>query len=277
MTASVVASLACAGRAGCCALVVALVMPCGFAGTTSEPRAGDSRIRVAPYAADEVYRLRGYVGYQIDLEFEPGESFVGLGSGDLESVTFAAQANHVFLKPRAAGVDTNLTVLTSRRAYHFDYTASAHRPDSEIDDVIYVLRFIYPPPPAPPGEAESALTRALDKAGAAPRNLDYWYRGSRELKPIAAADDGVQMRLRFDSLRELPAIFLRNDDGSESLVNFTIDGADLIVHRVSRRLIVRRGHLTGCIVNRAFGGAGGHVSSGTVSPAVERVTRSPQP
>ena len=28
--------------------------------------------------ADEVYRLHGYVGYQIDLEFEVGESFVGL-------------------------------------------------------------------------------------------------------------------------------------------------------------------------------------------------------
>ena len=71
------------------------------------------RIRLARYAADEVYRLRGFVGYQIDLEFEAGESFVGLGAGDLESLTFAAQANHLFLKPRAAGVDTNLTVLTS--------------------------------------------------------------------------------------------------------------------------------------------------------------------
>jgi len=254
-----------------------LLVPCAFAGSIPERGATDSRIRVAPYASDEVYRLRGCVGYQIELEFEPGESFVGLGSGDLESLTFAAQANHLFLKPKAAGVDTNLTVLTSRRAYHFDYTASAHRPDPALDDIVYVLRFVYPPPPAALRDSDAALTRALDEAGAAPRNLDYWYRGSPELKPIAAADDGVQTRLRFGSLQELPAIFLRNDDGSESLVNFTVEGADVIVHRVSRRLIVRRGQLTGCIVNRAFGGAGGHVSSGTVTPAVERVTRSPHP
>lgn len=264
-------------RARWCALVAALLAPCGFAGTTTDRGTIDSRIRVAPYAPDEVYRLRGYVGYQIDLEFEAGESFVGLGSGDLESVTFAAEGNHLFLKPKAAGVDTNLTVLTSRRAYHFDYTASAHRPDPDIDDIIYVLRFLYPQRPAAPQESEAALTRALDRTGAAPGNLDYWYRGSPELKPIAAADDGVQTRLRFGSLQELPAIFLRNDDGTESLVNFSIDGLDVIVHRVSRRLIVRRGHLTGCIVNRAFGGAGGHVSSGTVTPAVQRVTRSPKP
>jgi len=240
-----------------------------------ERGANDSRIRVVPYAPDEVYRLRGFVGYQVDLEFEAGESFVGLGAGDLESLTFAAQANHLFLKPRSAGVDTNLTVLTSRRAYHFDYSASARRPDPDLQDIIYVLRFTYPTA-ASVKESDAALERALDRVGA-PRNLDYWYCGSPELKPIAAADDGLQTRLRFGTLQELPAVFLRNDDGSESLVNFTVDGADVTVHRVSRRLILRRGSLTGCVVNAAFGGAGGHTSSGTVTPAVERVTRSPHP
>jgi type IV secretion system protein VirB9 len=265
-----------ARSACCCALVTVLLAPCGVASTLPERGAVDSRIRVAPYVQDEVYRLRGFVGYQIDLEFEADESFVGLGAGDLESLTFAAQANHLFLKPRAAGVDTNLTVLTSRRTYHFDYSASAHRPDPSLEEIVYVLRFTYPPLPASRKESDAALARALESAGV-PRNLDYWYCGSPELKPIAATDDGLQTRLRFGSLQELPAIFLRNDDGSESLVNFTVDGADLIVHRVSRRLIVRRGGLTGCIVNAAFGGAGGHLTSGTVTPAVERVTRSPHP
>jgi len=263
-------------RAPHAALVVVLFAPCVLAGTAPERGAIDNRIRVAPYAADEVYRLRGFVGYQIDLEFETGESFVGLGAGDLDSLTFAAQANHLFLKPRAAGIDTNLTVLTSRRAYHFDYSAGARRPDPDVEGIIYVLKFTYPQPPVSIKESD-ALARALDSAGAAPRNLDYWYCGSPEIKPIAATDDGVQTRLRFGSLQELPAVFLRNDDGSESLVNSTVEGADLIVHRVSRRLIVRRGALKGCIVNAAFGGARGHVSSGTVTPAVERVTRSPHP
>ena len=260
--------------ARCGALAVALFAPYVFGGTVPERGAIDSRVRVALYVPDQVYRLRGFVGYQIDLEFEAGESFVGLGAGDLESLTFAAQANHLFLKPRAAGVDTNLTVLTSRGAYHFDYSVSGRRPDADVEEVIYVLRFTYPPPPAREGDA--ALARALASASV-PRNLDYWYCGSPELKPLAAADDGVQTRLRFGPRQELPAIFLRNDDGSESLVNFTVEGAEVIVHRVSRRLIVRRGQLTGCIVNAAFGGAGGHVSSGTVTPAVERLTRSPHP
>ena len=45
--------------------------------------------------------LYAYAGYQIDLEFEPGETFVGLGAGDLEALTFVGQDNHLFLKPKA--------------------------------------------------------------------------------------------------------------------------------------------------------------------------------
>jgi type IV secretion system protein VirB9 len=232
----------------------------------------DARIRVLIYAQDEVYRLKGYAGYQIDLEFESGETFVGLGTGDMDSLTFAAQDNHLFLKPRAGGVDTNLTVLTTRRTYHFDYAASERRPDPAFGDVIYVLRFIYPPQRSDRAAAavERELTRAVENRG---HNVSYAYRGSPQLKPTSAWDDGVQTRLRFDSHEELPAVFIRNDDGSESLLNFTVDAGELVVHRIARQLSVRRGRLEGCIFNEGYSGSGQRLESGTVAPAVERVTR----
>jgi len=236
----------------------------------------DTRIRMFVYAADEVYRLKGYVGYQIDVEFEPGETFVGLGTGDLDSLTFAAQDNHLFLKPKAGGVDTNLTVLTTRRTYHFDYAVSEHRPDPAFGDVIYVLRFSYPVQPSVP-VAERVEHSLAAAAEAHWHNLNYGYRGSPQLKPNATWDDGVQTHLKFGPQQELPAIFVRNDDGSESLVNFTIDTADIVVHRVSRQLIVRRGRLEGCIVNEGFTGSGERLDSGTVAPAVKRVTRDAPP
>jgi type IV secretion system protein VirB9 len=104
---------------------------------TSRP---DPRIRIAPYRADTIYRLRGYVGYQIDITFAPGERFVGLGIGDSKGVTFAADANHLFLKPKAGRVATNLTVLTNRRTYLFDYEAQRTPPDPSGADVISALR-----------------------------------------------------------------------------------------------------------------------------------------
>ena len=105
----------------------------------------DSRIRYAPYNGDQVYRVRGFVGYQIDFEFEAGESFVGLGAGDMEGISYFGTGNHLFLKPKAAKVATNLTVLTNRRRYQIDYTAAAQRPGPEDPDVMFAVRFTYPP------------------------------------------------------------------------------------------------------------------------------------
>lgn len=233
----------------------------------------DPRVRTALFNSDEVYRLHGYVGYEIDVQFEKNEVFVGLGAGDIEGLSFVAQDNHLFIKPRAANVWTNLTVLTSRRQYQFDYSSSARRPSVADADAIYALHFNYPPEPS---AAEQQLTDELQHA-VRPSNMDYWYCGSPALKPVAASDDGVHTRLRFAARSEQPAVFVENDDGSESLLNFSVDAGDVIVHRVVRRLIVRRGKLSGRISNEHFQGVGQRLSSGTNSPQVDRRPVEPAP
>jgi type IV secretion system protein VirB9 len=251
--------------AAACAL---LLLPPRHLQAQSAP-GGDARIRTVVYDADEVYRLRGYVGFQIDLEFEAGEAFVGLGAGDVEGLAFAAEGNHLFLKPRAAAIETNLTVLTNRRTYHFEYLTGARRADTAAGEVVYAVRFVYATVPAPPVLEEHLAQGSPGRA----RNLDYAYCGSHALQPEAAWDDGVQTHLRFGARQELPAIFVHNEDGSESLVNFTVEADELIVHRVVRRLIVRRGQLAGCIVNQRFAGSGAALESGTLAPDVQRRPR----
>src|SRR5260370_36351 len=98
----------------------------------------------------------------------------------------------------------------------------------------------------------------------------YRLYGYETLRPVAASDDGVHTRLTFGAKAELPAIFTRNDDGSESLLNFSVADGDVIVHRVARRFVLRRGRLTGCIVNKGFIGSGERLESGTVAPDVPR-------
>ncbi len=237
--------------------------------------AQDSRLRSVLYDEQRIYRLHGYVGYQIDIEFEPGEVFIGIGAGDLDGIGYAAQDNHLFIKPRAAHVQTNLTILTTRHTYHFEYAVlSAAAPDPRSPDLLFTLRFSYPAVatlerPTP----DDGVARALDRAPEMAPNRDYWYCGSPSLQPLAAFDDGVGTHLRFNPRRELPAIFVRNDDGSESLLNFSVHDGEVTIHRVAERYIVRRGALRGCIVNRSFAGAGRQLSSGTVSEEVERATR----
>jgi type IV secretion system protein VirB9 len=72
-------------------------------------------------------------------------------------------------------------------------------------------------------------------------------------------------------------VFVRNDDDSESLLNFNVEDGDVIIHRVARRFIVRRGKLVGCIVNKGFAGSGERLESGTVAPGVQRERRDPRP
>jgi type IV secretion system protein VirB9 len=233
----------------------------------------DPRIRSAAYSAEEVYRIRGYVGYQIDLEFETGEWFTGLGAGDIEGLSFVGKDNHLFLKPKALKVATNITVLTNRRHYQFDYVANRERPAADDDDVIYSLRFVYSPPAAElaaDAAAKRIDTQLQEASTSRARNDDYWYCGHAALKPVAAWDDGVHTRFRFAANADLPAIFVRNDDDSESLLNFNVDAGDVVIHRIARRFILRRGSLAGCIVNQGFVGGGTRLDSGTVTPSVER-------
>ena len=259
-----------------CGLLTILATPPAQANWVPARGAVDSRIRVAPYSAEEVYRLYGYVGYQIDIEFAPDESFIGLAAGDIDGISFEAKDNHLFLKPRVARVDTNLTVLTNRHQYEFDYSVLPGPPDPALGEVIFALRFTYPESRQQGAAAVAAkeITDALARVSQErPRNFDYWYCGRPELKPIAAWDDGVRTWIQFGARAELPAIFVENADGSESLVNFSVSQGDIVVQRVAPRFVLRRGRLTGCIVNKAFTGGGERLTSHTVSPAVDRVTR----
>lgn len=256
-----------------CVLLCAFGPGAPFAEMVPVRGVADSRIRSAQYDGDQVYRVRGIVGYQIDFEFEAGETFIGLGAGDLDGLAFFGADNHLFLKPKAAKVSTNLTVLTNRRRYQIDYTAAAQRPGAGDPDVIFAVRFIYPPPPSRTLAEQSVerIDSALMGASAKrPRNIDYWYCGSPTLKPVAASDDGVHTRLRFAENAELPAVFVRNADGSESLLNFSMESGDVVVHRVARQFVVRRGKLAGCILNQGFNGGGLRLESGTVTPDVRR-------
>ncbi|MBS0377218.1 MAG: TrbG/VirB9 family P-type conjugative transfer protein [Proteobacteria bacterium] len=257
-----------------CQLAVIGILCAGtaLAETNPEPGLLDSRVRSAPYSADEVYRLAGFVGYQTDLEFEAGENFVGLGAGDIEGLSFVAAENHLFLKPKAAKVGTNLTILTNRRTYQLDYAASVQRPDAS-EPVTYVLRFTYPPASG----ATEAAVHELDKPTSRPKNIDYWFCGDPTLKPTAAFDDGVHTRITFAPKAEQPAIFVLNEDGSESLLNFSMEERDVIVHRVARRLILRRGNLAACIVNKGFTGSGDALKSRTVAGGIERTTKGERP
>lgn len=260
-----------------CAVFAEALPPHGTVG--SHPRGVvDTRVRAVPYVSDRVYRLDGAVGYAIHIELEPGEQYRGIGAGDGEAIAVDVQDHHVFLKPRASGVATNLILVTDRRRYHFEYHVESGPLNGSVEPPpMYSLRFVHPPALDSDG---SRMEKALANAAPAPTrrvNVDYWYCGHPALKPDAVTDDGVHTRVRFGTRSEIPAMFVRHQDGTEALLNFSLQDGEVIIHRLAPRLILRRGRLVGCIVNRGYAGSGERLPNGTIAPNVVREVREARP
>ena len=197
---------------GAAATVVAGIVSLTADAALAEPR-DDPRLRVLDYQPGVVLPLTAFLGYHVHVEFAPGEFFVSLGAGDTSSLDVGSEGNHLLLKPRQPNAGTNLTILTNRRTYFVDYRALARppRPDEAVDSIV----FRYPDAPPSAAAAPAGVDppeRLLD----APRpdlNRNYWYCGSASLRPIAAVDDGLQLRLTFAPHVELPAVFAAEPDG----------------------------------------------------------------
>jgi type IV secretion system protein VirB9 len=77
-------------------------------------------------------------------------------------VSFLAQDNHLFLKPKAAHLATNLTLLTSERTYHIDYSVSGRSPELNPGSLIYSLTFLYPAEEAQQAAIRAAASKLTD-------------------------------------------------------------------------------------------------------------------
>jgi len=233
----------------------------------------DPRLRVIDYRPTTVLPLTAFVGYHVHLEFAPGEYFVNLGAGDTSSIDVGAEGNHLLLKPKQPSAGTNLTILTNRRAYFIDYRAFARPP--RPDEAVYSMVFRYADDPhvVPESSAEAGSPDVLLGAPRPALNTAYWYCGSPSLRPVAAVDDGLQLRLTFAPHTELPAVFVAEPDGAETVVNTHVERDSVVVQRLAERLVLRRGLEVGCIVDRNTRRSARRASSGTVDPAVDRETR----
>jgi type IV secretion system protein VirB9 len=233
----------------------------------------DARFKVITYAPNLVLPLTMFVGYHVHIEFEQDEKFLNLGAGDTSALDVGPEGNHLFLKARHAMPTTNLTILTNRHVYFIDYQALARSP--RPGEAVYSIAFRYPTAPTVGAEGEDGRDAGgrVEVARAATEYRNYWYCGPPALRPVAAMDDGLQLRLSFAPRTALPTIYEREADGAETLVNTHVERDVLVVHRLAEHLVLRRGGSVGCLVDRNHRPTERRAVRGTVDDAVERTTR----
>ncbi len=212
----------------------------------------EKKFRSYIYNPNDVYRYIGHYTYQGFIEFEEGETVSTISMGDPSLWLIENLGNRLFLKPVGEdNSETNMTVISSKRVYHFELMAKEAKGITD-KDLIFVAKFVYPDekdknivefPKSSPSDEPDMRDLSL-------YNFDYQYTGEPTIAPVKVFDNGEFTYFQFTKKNaEIPAIFSVDAGGFESLVNFRSAGSYIIVERVSPQYTLRSGSDIVCVYN----------------------------
>lgn len=249
----------------------------------------DSRVRFVNYQPYNITRVVGSLRSSVQVEFAGDEEIAHVALGNSVAWEVAPAGNTLFLKPRENQPVTNISVVTTRRngstrSYQMELTVRDGSVEAGQNTYFYV-KYRYPDDEAELRRREAASRALAARAKDAddvlslheaygPRNWRYSAQGSHALEPQSVYDNGKITTFAFVGNQEMPAIYMENSDGSESLVPKSIDRDLVMVHAISRKFILRRGKDVLCIFNEAYDRVGINPDTNTTSPSVERVMKS---
>jgi type IV secretion system protein VirB9 len=242
----------------------------------------DKRIRFIDYNAAEVVKLVGHYGFSTHIQFNTNEAIKQIAMGDPQAWDVGTVGNHIFIKPVGDKAITNMTVVTNSRVYNFDLSAHWSKSKSRSNDMYFQINFKYPNEEANAALIQSkkiAAKNAIEtnlQTDVTPENWNYWAKGSEVIAPDKAFDDNRFTYLSFNNNKEMPAIYVVNDNNTESLINTNIDPAHkdtIIIHTIAKKLILRKGSYVTEIYNKSYNPQGISNETGTVSANVERVIK----
>lgn len=212
----------------------------------------ERKFRSYIYNPNEVYRYLGHYTYQGFIEFGEDETIATISMGNQTLWMFEILKNRLFLKPIGEdNSETNMSVITNKRIYHFELMAKEAKGISD-KDLIFVAKFSYP------DDKEKNLVQfpkmqpsdEPDMRDLSIYNFNYQYVGESNIAPIRVFDNGTFTYFQFSRKNpEIPAIFTVDSEGYEGLVNFRSAGDFLIVERTSSQFTLRNGSNIVCIYN----------------------------
>ncbi len=256
----------------------------------------DRRVKTVVYNEEDVVAIYAYPGVATHGMFSLSEEVLDIASGFSAGWQLSHRRNNLYLKPKSLDAsqtgspdglspvpgrwDTNLIVTTNRRVYSFQLVligprvANAKLPQD--DRMAFRIKFTYPMDDA------ALLTQKTDAftvknrlaKPAQVKNTRYTMqvgKNSSAIAPQSAYDDGRFTYLRFPNNREIPAIFLVDENHTESLVNAHLENDQVVIQRVAPRLTLRLGRQVVAVFNEAYDIDGVAPADGTAVDGVQRV------
>lgn len=249
----------------------------------------DKRIQLITYHPNDVFSYTGHVDYQSNIVFSPEERIVSLAigngstnlptpkaktkkeaeptdptipvappapkaapAGNDESWKIEPMGNRIFLKPTQEDANTNMTVITTKRVYQFELHSRAVDPEKGIHDeqLVFELRFVYPDENASGSLQYNYQSGMPDLSQPEKYNFNYSMAGAENISPIRIFDDGEFTYFQFSTRNaDIPAFFMVDSNGNESLVNYRVMGDYIVIERVAPNFTLRHGPDVLCIFN----------------------------
>ena len=207
-------------------------------------------VQVYPFTDGALYRLFAAPEQVTDIALQPGETLVSVSAGDTvrwvvgdtSSGSGGAKQVHVLVKPFAAGLKTNLVIMTDRRSYHLalestDKTAMAAISWTYPQDQLVTLQ----------QQNKQADAASPIAGGVAMEDLHFRYAISGDnppWRPVRAFDDGNKVYIEFPSRLdqgEAPPLFVVGPTGDSELVNYRVRRNYYIVDRLFAAAELRLG------------------------------------
>ncbi len=179
--------------------------------------------------------------YVCDITLDTGENVLNMAIGDSTRWVIAGGQSgpggtipHVFVKPNALGLETNLMITTTKRVYDISLRSAADAKHPRIS-------FFY----ADEDAAAKAVTADHERAAidrvltgtplvpAEQADTKYKLSGDQGLEPDKVFNDGVRTFMEWKTLpNELPSVAVIDKNGTPERTNFRVVGNAYIVDNV---------------------------------------------
>jgi len=216
------------------------------------PMPGDNRLVVFSYDENNTYTVLAIPDAVTDIQLTKGEKITAMAVGDSLQWVIAKADDHVFVKPAKPNIFTSATIVTDKRTYQLTLRSSPiggkwyQRVSWSYPNVLVYQEQV--------ARVEEDLNRKTEDRLELKRknleaivvndsnqrtqfpveamNFDYQIKGNAPFKPKTVFDDGKFTYIGLSKDQELPAFFLRDDEGKYELVNYIRDGEFLKVQRL---------------------------------------------
>lgn len=281
-------------------LILSLLVLESFALSVPQKSHEDLRIRFAEYSANDVFNVVGKVGSSTLIKFQNDERVTNISSGFPDGWEIKDRENNLFISPKPYTMQvtdsngtkigeeiikpnkddwkTNLIVTTSKRDYIFELNLAAN-------EVYYKVSFSFPEEEKEKKKKEQEQLLAKEdkkkleddlNRNTVPRNWEFYMnvnKGSEDISPNYAYDDGVFTYLGFDNTKSFPSVFMYENE-KESILNTHVkkDGKFdvLVIHKTTPMILLRSGNKVVGVLNKGYAKNPLDESRSTTTNKIER-------